>query len=99
MTKLLAAIAGFGLGLSLTASALACYTDDGELYSMNKDKSQVTMKTAGSKEEKTFTLKKDTKISLNGKEVALSDLKSGDKVVIKSEAADDVLEIIATRSS
>lgn len=99
MKKLTASLAGLVLGLSLTANVWACNTSEGELYSMNADKSEMVMKLSGCGTEKSFTLKKETKITLNGKEVALGDLKSGDKIKIDYESATDVLKIDATRAS
>lgn len=98
MSKLIASLAGLVLGLSLTANVWACNTSEGELYSTNTEKSEMVMK-LGCGTEKSFTLKKETKITLNGKAVALSDLKSGDKIKIDYESASDVLKIDATRAS
>jgi hypothetical protein len=95
MRKFIAAMAA-GVGLMLSSAAMACNYDSGEVYQAKADSNQVIIKTAGA--EKTFTLKKETKITLNGKEAALSDLKSGDKVVVANESTTDVLEIKATRA-
>ena len=97
MRKLIASMAAAGVGLMLSSSALACYYESGDLYQANADTKQVVVNTAAGA-EKTFTLKKETKITLNGKEVALTDLKTGDKVKVAHESATDVLEITATRA-
>jgi len=45
----------------------------------------------------TFTLKESTTISLDGKQVKLSDLKKGDRVEVDYEDMDDVTKVIARR--
>ena len=96
MKKWIASIAGVALALSLQTSVFACYTSEGEYQAANTEKKQITVKVAG--KEKTFTLKDATKITLNGKEVALSDLKAGDKLKVDHESDTDVLRVIVTRT-
>jgi len=97
MRKMFAVLSCLALVLSLSANALACNNSEGDLYSADASKQQVTIKLACGSEE-TYTLKKETKITLNGKSVALSDLSAGDKLKIAHESKTDVLSISATRA-
>ncbi len=97
MRKLLAGVAGVVLAMSLNASVWACNNSEGDYYSVNTESNELVMKLACGTEQK-FTLKKETKITLNGKEVSLADLKSGDKLKIAHESATDVLAVAATRA-
>lgn len=99
------ALAGAAMGLGLTASTWACNTSNGEVLRIDTDARTVAMSTGGScsmsKEanSKTFVLKKETKILINGKEATLADLKAGDKMKVDYEKLDDVLKISVTRDS
>lgn len=97
MRKVLTGLAGVVLAFSLTANVWACSNSEGDLYSASTESNQVVMKLACGSQQ-TFTLKKETKITLNGKEVALSELKEGDKLKVAYESATDVLAITATRA-
>lgn len=96
MKKWIAPVAGLALALSLNTSVFACHTSEGDYQAANTEKKQLTVKVAGA--AKTFTLKAETKITLNGKEVALSDLKAGDKIKVDHESDTDVLRVIAERA-
>ncbi|MGH7215372.1 MAG: hypothetical protein ACREIT_11470 [Tepidisphaeraceae bacterium] len=97
MRKLIAGLSGMALGLALTASsALACHTlSDGEVTQINADQNKVVV--AKGEATTTFTTATKTKVVINGKQGSLADLKAGDKVTVDYEAANDVLEIRATR--
>ncbi len=97
MKKWIAPLAGVALALSLQASVFACNTSEGDYQAANTQKNQLTVKVAGGT-AKTFTLKAETKITLNGKEVALTDLKAGDKLKVDHESDTDVLRVIAERA-
>ena len=101
MHRWIGTIAGFGVGLTLSASAWACNTAGGEVTKVDaKGNTLVMNKTCcGGSEEMRFTLKKDTKVLVNGKEATLADLKSGDKITIDYEKTDDVQSIRVTRDS
>ncbi len=98
MKKILAGLAGAALGLSLSGSAFACHKlSDGEVTKIDS-KSNTVVVMAG-KAEKTFTAGEKTKVLINGKAGSLADIKTGDKVSVDYEAANDVLSISATRAS
>jgi hypothetical protein len=102
--KLLAAAAGVGLSLTLSASAWACNTAEGAVAKIDTQGSTLLVhKTkdccGGGVEDVKYTLKKDTKITLNGKEASLADLKAGDKIKIDYENPNDVLALKVTRES
>lgn len=97
MRKILTGLAAAALSMTLSASVWACNYSEGDYYSADAGANKVTMKLAcGS--EKTYTLGKDTKITLNGKAIALTDLKTGDKLKIAHESATEVLSIEVTRA-
>ena len=98
MKKLMAGVAGLTLGLMLSGSAFACNKlSDGEVTKIDS-KSNTVVVMAG-KKEKTFTAGDKTQVIINGQKGSLADLKTGDKVSIDYEAANDVLSITATRAS
>ncbi len=97
MRKLLAGVAGVVLALSLNASVWACNYSEGDYYSASTETNELVIKLGCGTEQK-FTLKKETKITLNGKVASLVDLKSGDKIKVAHESATDVLSIEATRA-
>lgn len=101
MRKVIVSLAGFVLATSLTASAWACNTAGGEVTKIDaKGNTLVMNKTCtGGAEQMKFTIKKDTKVTVNGKEAQLADLKAGDKVTIDYEKTDDVLAIRVVRDS
>lgn len=97
MRKILTSLAGVALSMSLTASVWACNYSEGDYYSADTQSNKITMKLACGTEQ-TYTLSKETKILLNGKQIALADLKSGDKLKIAHESASEVLSIEVTRA-
>lgn len=99
MKKILLGLATTAFAAMFSASVFACDTASGALTKVDTGKNAVIMKGECCGSEMTFTLKKETKITLNGKEVKLADLKSGDKLQINYEKMDDVLSIVATRNS
>jgi len=90
-----------------TSSAYACNTSSGEVTKIDADKHTVVISASSDgcssgcdkTESTTFTLKKETKVLINGKQASLADLKAGDKVKIDFEKSDDVLAVNATRAS
>ena len=105
MRKWTMTLAAAAMTLGLSASTWACHTSDGEVLKINADTRTVAMTTGGgcdsskAANSKTFVLKKETKILINGKEASLADLKAGDKVKVDYEKLDDVLKISVTRDS
>ena len=115
MRKWTAFLASAALSLTLSASAWACNTSNGEVLNINADTRTIAMKSASAadgssccpsesgKEVKAnqivFKLKKETKIQINGKDATLADLKAGDKVKVDYEQLDDVLRVSVTRDS
>jgi Cu/Ag efflux protein CusF len=102
--KLLAAAVGAGISLTVSASAWACNTAEGAVAKIDTQGSAVLVnKTSdccgGGAEQVKYVLKKDTKITVNGKEATLADLKAGDKIKIDYEKLDDVLALKVTRDS
>lgn len=97
MRKILTGLAAAALSMTLSASVWACNYSEGDYYSADTSANKVTMKLACGSEQ-TYTLSKTTKITLNGKAIALTDLKSGDKLKIAHESASEVLSIEVTRA-
>jgi hypothetical protein len=97
MRRILTGLAAVALSMTLSASVWACNYSEGEYYSADTQTNKLTMK-LGCGTEKTYTLSKATKITLAGKQIALSDLKSGDKLKIAHESAAEVLSIEVTRA-
>ncbi|MGH7178510.1 MAG: hypothetical protein ACREJC_14130 [Tepidisphaeraceae bacterium] len=100
MNRFTASLSGLALGLSLTGGAFACDTATGQLTKIDSKSSTIVVGNSccGSK-DLTFTLKKDTKVLINGKEATLADLKAGDKVRVDFEKSDDVMSVSVTRDS
>ena len=96
--SLIAGISGLALSLMLTGSTFACHRiSDGEVTKVDSKSNTVVV--SANKAEKTFTVAEKTKVLINGKAGSLADLKTGDKVSVDFEAANDVLSITATRAS
>src|SRR5262245_6178246 len=96
--RFLAAVAGTAMGLSISASAWACNTAEGAVAKVDTQGSTLVMKASssccgGSADEMKFALRRDTKITINGKEATLADLKAGDKIKVNYEKLDDVLAV------
>lgn len=103
MRKWIATLAGTALGLSLSAGAWACNTSEGAVTVVDSRSNTVSVTkqscgSGGATEVVAFKLKKDTKITINGKEATLADLRNGDKVRVDYERTDDVLRVMATRT-
>jgi Cu/Ag efflux protein CusF len=115
MRKWTTILAAAALSLTLSASAWACNTSNGEVLNINADARTIAMKSASAGEggsccpsesagetkanQVVFKLKKETKILINGKDATLADLKAGDKVKVDYEQLDDVLRVMVTRNS
>jgi len=96
MQKLIAALTATALSLVLSGSVWACNSlSDGEVTKIDAKQGQVTV----AKADKVITFQpgEKTAVTLNGKKVSIAELKSGDKVSVDYEAANDVLKISATR--
>lgn len=82
--------------------AYAADTSMGEVQKVDASKNVLVLSTecdcgSGKIIQMSFTLKDATKISLNGKDAKLSEIKQGDKVEIVYEQIDDVTRVSATR--
>jgi Cu/Ag efflux protein CusF len=103
MSKWITGLSVLAIGLIFSTRALACNTTNGEVQKIDTDRNQLIMTSSDSgcctegKSQATFALKKDTKILVNGKPAQLADLKTGDKVKVEYEKADDVLTVSVTR--
>jgi hypothetical protein len=76
--------------------ALAEKSHDGLVVSVAEGK--LTMTDAGGKNEHSHTIGTDAKISLDGKDAKLADLKKGDKITVTQDDAGKVTAVKATRA-
>lgn len=102
MAKLIAALLTTGLLMLVSSSAQARDISAGEVEKVDTSKNLLVLSTececgSGKIIEVTFTLKSETKVSLNGKDAKLADIKKGDRIEIEYEAIDDVQKVAATR--
>lgn len=96
--KRLLCLAAVCFAMGLSSNLYACYTiDDAEVSKVDGEKKTLVV-TKGDKTQ-SFTTADKTTVTINGKAARLSDLKTGDKVTIDYEAANDVLAVKVTRSS
>jgi hypothetical protein len=84
------------LALWLCPPASAADTHDGTVVSVADGK--LTMTATGSKDEHSHAVAADAQITLNGKEVKLTDLKKGDKVKVTLGSDKKATKIEARRS-
>lgn len=86
----------FVLALVAGFTQAAEKTHDGLIVSVAEGK--LVMTDAQGKNEQTHTIGATAKITLNGKEAKLADLKKGDKVKVTADEAGKVTAVAATRA-
>jgi hypothetical protein len=93
----LVAVSAVALALWISPSTFAAdESHDGTVVAVADGK--VTMTATGSKDEHSHAVAADAKITLNGKEARLTDLKKGDKIKVTMGADKKATKIEARRS-
>ena len=95
-SKRVSALAAAVLGLSLSAGAWACPMHGGKIVDINQETNRVVVVKGDDIASFRAPPGKAT-ITLDGKEVSLSDLKPGDRINVNYDMNEDITKIQATR--
>jgi hypothetical protein len=95
-SAMLALVATLAVTTQAQAQALDEKTHDGLVVSAAEGK--LVMSDAAGGNEHTHMIAADTKVTLNGKECKITDLRRGDKVKVTTGAASKVISVQATRA-